>query len=96
LVIDLGKTRKIAGFRYLPRQLGYGGQFAKTEFFVSENARDFGDKPAAETTFTASKRAQAADCPLPVSGRYVLVRVMSEIRGKPIAAAAEIGVVQAP
>ncbi len=96
LVIDLGKTRNIAGFRYLPRQIGYNGQFADTEFYVSEDAGHFPQTPAAKVTFGAPKCAQAADCAQPVSGRFVLVRILSELRGKPGASAAEIAILQTP
>lgn len=93
LVIDLGRSRKISGFRYLARQLGSVGAFAKTEFFVSDHAEDFGARPAAKATFVDVKVAQSANCPKPVTGRYVLVRMLSEINGKPNGTAAEIGVV---
>ena len=94
LVIDLGKMRTIAGFRYLARQKGDVGQFAETEFYVSDDAEAFGDQPAVKVTFQPVKSVQAADCTKPVSGRYVLVRVLYEINGKPNGTAAEIGVVE--
>ena len=93
LVIDLGKTRKITGFRYLAEQLGDVGQFAETEFYVSEDPESFGTQPAAKATFGVTKAPQAADVAEHVSGRYVMVKVLSEINGKPNATAAEIGVV---
>ncbi|MFT5470528.1 MAG: hypothetical protein ACI8UO_005657 [Verrucomicrobiales bacterium] len=95
LVIDLGKTRTIAGFRYLARQKGDVGQFAETEFYVSDDAESFGNEPTLKTTFQPVKSAQSANCAKPVSGRYVLVRVVSEINEKPNATAAEIGVIEA-
>ncbi len=96
LVIDLGKTRRITGFRYLARQLGEVGAFADTQFHVSESPDDFKGEPAARATFTNRKSSQAADCEKPVTGRYVLVRMLSEINGKPNGTAAEIGIVEAP
>lgn len=95
LVVDLGKTRTITGFRYLARQRGDVGQFAETEFYVSNDAETFGDHPAAKAAFRAVKSSQAADCRAPIAGRYVLVRVLSSLDGKPNATAAEIAVVQA-
>ena len=95
LVIDLGRSRNIGGFRYLPRQIGYIGHLANTEFRVSDDPSRFPDAPNAQASFTSSKAVQSADCKTPVSGRFVLVRVLSEINGKPIAAAAEIAVIQA-
>ena len=96
LVIDLGKTRNIAGFRYLPRQIGYNGHLSETEFYISDSAENFPPAPAAKVVFSALKCSQAADCPHPVQGRFVLVRVLSEIRGKPGASIAEVAIVQAP
>ena len=93
LVIDLGKTREISGFRYLARQLGSVGVFANTEFFVSDSPEKFGKTPAAKATFTDVKSVQAANCQKPTKGRYVLVRMLSEINGKPNGTAAEIGVI---
>lgn len=96
MVIDLGKTRRVAGFRYLARQLGYGGQFGSTEFHVSNDPALFPDPPAVAVAFSGVKQVQKADCPVPVSGRYVRVRVLSEVHGKPAATAAEIAVLEAP
>lgn len=93
LIIDLGKSRSVTGFRYLARQLGHVGVFADTEFYVSENSKIFGTEPAVKVTFKDVKTAQSIDCPKPVRGRYVLVRMLTEINGKPNGTAAEIGVV---
>lgn len=94
LVIDTGRKRAIVGFRYLAAQLDDRGQFAKTEFHVSDDPENFPAEPAARAAFIATKSPQAADCSSPVSGRYVLVRVLSEIDGKPSVTAAEIGIVE--
>ncbi|MHC4403584.1 MAG: sulfatase-like hydrolase/transferase [Planctomycetota bacterium] len=93
LVIDLGAVCEVRGFRYLARQdSGWNGTFAETEFFVSESADTF-DNPVAKETFQKLRTSQDADCGKPVRGRYVRVRVLSEVNGKPWASAAEIGVV---
>lgn len=96
LVLDLGKTRRVSGFRYLPRQSGYNGLLGETEFFVGDNPADFSGQPAARGMFSLNKCAQAADCPSPVSGRYVLVRVLSMCRGTNTASIAELAVVESP
>jgi copper chaperone CopZ len=93
LVIDLGKTREVTGFRYLARQLGSVGVFANTEFYVSNSFENFGKTPAAKTTFTDVKTVQSVNCEKPHQGRYVLVRMLSEINGKPNGTAAEIGII---
>lgn len=93
LVIDLGKSYEIEGFRYLARQDGgWNGAFAKTEFYISETADSFGD-PVLTTTFKKLKPAQAADLETPQQGRYVKIRILSEVNDGPWASAAEIGVI---
>ena len=94
LVIDLGKAYDISGFRYLARQDGgWNGAFAKTEFYLSDSAEQFPTDPVATTTFAKEKTAQALDLEKPVSGRYVKVRVLSEVNGKDWGSAAEIGII---
>ena len=93
LVMDLGSTYEIRGFRYLARQdSGWNGAFAKTEFYVSSSSDTFG-KPTAKATFKKVRLSQAADCEKPVRGRYVLVRILSEVNNGPWASAADIGVI---
>jgi arylsulfatase A-like enzyme len=93
LVIDLGAVYQVHGFRYLARQdAGWNGAFAETEFFVGESPDAFAE-PAVRTTFEKVRAAQAANCKQPVEGRYVRVRVLSEVNAKAWASAAEIGVV---
>jgi len=93
LVLDLGKTREIKGFRYLARQdTGWNGAFAKTEFYVSDSPDNF-DKPAVTATFKKQRTPQTADCKKPARGRYVLVRILSEVNNGPWASAADIAVV---
>jgi hypothetical protein len=93
LVIDLGFVYEIRGFRYLARQDGgWNGAFAETEFSVSNDADTFGE-PVAQATFQKVRGPQAADCDAPVQGRYVRVRVLSEVNENPWASAAEIGVI---
>jgi arylsulfatase A-like enzyme len=93
LVIDLGKVREIRGFRYLARQDGgWNGAFVKTEFSVSDSSDVFSD-PVAKATFKKIRTAQSADCQKPVRGRYVLVRILSEVNRNAWGSAAEIGII---
>jgi hypothetical protein len=95
LVIDLGSTRKVSGFHYLARQDGgWNGAFGKTQFFLSDSPKKFGE-PVLETTFAKVRKPQTAKLEKPVEGRYLLVRVLDEINGNPWASAADIGVIQA-
>jgi len=92
LVIDLGQPATIRGFRYLARQdVGWNGAVAKCEFFVSDSPNEFGSA-VATPEFTKSKKSQETACE-PVKGRYVLLRVLSEVNGGPWASVAELGVV---
>ena len=96
LVIDLGATHRVAGFRYLARQDGgWNGAFAKTEFYVGNSPTDFGS-PAVKVTFTKDRKVQSAGCGKPVRGRYVKVRVLSEVNGEAWGSAADIGVIGKP
>ncbi len=91
LVIDLGRPRTVRGFRYMARQdAGWNGTFARCEFSVSDSPDEFPD-PAVAPTLKKVKELQEVTCE-PVKGRYVLVRILSEINGNPWASAAEIGV----
>jgi arylsulfatase A-like enzyme len=93
LVVDLGVAVEIRGFRYLARQdSGWNGAFAETEFYVGDTP-DAGGEPVVRATFAKTRNPQAADCPEPTRGRYVRVRVLSEVNGNPWASAAEIGVI---
>lgn len=93
LVIDLGKVYKVEGFLYLARQDGgWNGAFATTEFSVSNSPTDF-PATAIKATFGKTRTQQSADLKAPVSGRYVRVKVLSEVNGNPWASAAEIGVI---
>lgn len=95
LVIDLGKERKIGGFYYLARQdNGWNGAFAETEFYVSNSENDFPEKPHAVTTFQKEKLAQRLDC-AEVSGRYILIRNLSEVSGNAFGSAADLAVIEA-
>jgi len=96
LVIDLGAIYSISGFRYLARQDGgWNGSFAETEFYVSNSPDEF-PSCAAKATFTKDRKAQSATCGKPVRGRYVKVRVLSEVNGEAWGSAADIGVIGKP
>ena len=92
LVVDLGESATIRGFRYLARQdCGWNGAVAKYEFFVSDSSAEFGT-PVATSEFKKLKTSQEVSCK-PVKGRFVLLRVLSEVNGGPWASVAELGVV---
>lgn len=93
LVIDLGATYNIEGFRYLARQdESWNGAFAKTEFSVGDNPKKF-RAPVAKKTFIKERGPQSVDCRSNVSGRYVRIRILSEVNKAQFASAAEIGII---
>jgi hypothetical protein len=92
LVIDLSGEHTIRGFRYLARQdAGWNGTVAQCEFYVSSDGKEFG-KPVCRITFPKTKEPQEVKWS-PLKGRYVLLRIVSEVNGGPWASAAELGVV---
>ena len=92
LVIDLGSVRTIRGVRYLARQVGgWNGTLAKCELQVSASATEFGEKPLA-LSFEKVREAQEVTFE-PLSGRFVRLRILSEVNGGPWASIAEIGII---
>ncbi len=92
LVVDLGRDREILGVRYLARQDGgWNGAVAKCEFYVGDSLNQT-DKLVAKTTFKKTRAAQQVDWK-PVHGRFVRLRILSEVNGGPWASIAELGVI---
>lgn len=92
LVLDLGAVYTVTGFRTLTRQdAGWNGAFKACEFYVSNDPDTF-EHPVLKTEFKKDKQPQQVTCP-PTQGRYVRIKVLSEVNDGPWASAAEIGVV---
>lgn len=92
LVLDLGKSRTVKGLRYLARQdNGWNGAFKHCEFYVSNDPDNF-VKRTARKRFKKVKTPQEAEW-RPVKGRYVLIKIISEINDGPWASASEIGII---
>ena len=70
---------------------GWNGTLGKCEFYVGNSPDEFGDAVATHT-FTKSRKAQDAKCPA-TKGRYVRLRVLSEVNGNAWASIAELGVI---
>ncbi|MEO1982602.1 MAG: discoidin domain-containing protein, partial [Fuerstiella sp.] len=95
LVIDLGKGYEVRGFRYLARQDGgWNGAIKNCEISISTSSDKF-DGPVTKATFRKTKQAQEIVCE-PVRGRFVRVRVLSEVNGGPWASISELGIVGQP
>lgn len=92
LVVDLGTNCVIRGFRLLARQdSSWNGAIKDCEFYVSSDPDEFGG-PVAKATLEKSKKAQDVACD-PVEGRYVRLRVLSEVNGGPWASLSELGII---
>ena len=92
LVIDLGSSHSIRGLRYLARQDGgWNGAIGKCEIFVGQSGSDFA-KPVAQTTFKKTPESQEVTFNK-VKGRFLMIRVLSEVNRGPWASIAEIGVI---
>jgi hypothetical protein len=90
LQIDLGGVHSISGFRYLPRQDAPYGRVAAYEFFVSMDGVTWGSS-VTSGAFQNTVQEQQASFNSKM-GRYVRLRVVSEVGGHPWAAVAEINV----
>jgi arylsulfatase A len=89
IVVDLGGVRRIRGFRYQPRtDGGANGTIRDYEFYVSDDPDQFGE-PVAKGSFERATYEQEVLF-AETQGRYVRLRSLSEINGKPFACVAEI------
>jgi hypothetical protein len=95
LVIDLGGSYNVRGFRYLPRQDGSpDGTVARFSFYVSEDEEDWGEAVAAGTF---SRDAAEKEVVFQERmGSFVRLVAHSEIHGKPWTSIAEITVLRTP
>jgi HEAT repeat protein len=90
LVVDLGHVRELEGLLYVPRQNSSNGRVRDFEIRTSIDGRSFGSAVASgswpnDPTFKY----------VPISGppaRYVQLRGLNEVEGRPIMSAAEVSV----
>ena len=85
--VDLGALRAINGFSYLPRQNGVNGRIANYELYAARFKGQF-KKPIIKGTFKNDSEWQRIKFPTQWS-RYLRIKILSEINGKPYATAAE-------
>lgn len=93
LILDLGKPMEVEGFRYLARQDGrWNGAFSDTEFTVSDSPDQFPTSQL-KITFKKTNLVQSANLDTPIPGRYIKIKILSEINGRPWASAADLGII---
>lgn len=91
-VLDLGAPRDVRGIRYLARQDGgWNGAIANFEIFLSDSPIDF-TAPVATGEFAKSREAQDSNFDKS-TGRYLLLKILSEVNDGPWASIAELGVI---
>ena len=91
--IDLGAVYPVGGFSYLPRQDAYTvGNIGDYEFYVSEDGTQWGD-PVANGNFADSKTEKEVLFNSK-NGRYVRLRIITEVSGDPNCAVAELNILQ--
>ena len=90
IVIDLGKSTKVSGVRYLARQdAGWNGAIGRFEISVSDSLDQFSNV-AFQGSFKKVRDSQEFRFDVQV-GRYVRLKTLSEVNRGPWASIAEIG-----
>ena len=93
--INLGVTRNVAGFGYLPRQDGSTvGMISRYEFYVSTDGVSWGAAVASGTF--PSGAAEKKILFSPKLGRYVRLRALTEVNGRQWTSVAEMNVLGLP
>jgi len=89
--IDLGQAYNVGGLRYLPRQDGgINGTIAQYEIYVSANGTNWATA-VAKGNFNNNTLEKEVTFPL-TNARYVRLKALKEVNGKPWTSAAEINV----
>ena len=95
LVIDYGKTLNMASVLYVARGDGNNnGRIRDYEVYASEDPQRWGS-PVAKGRFSRREVEQSIEFPHPVKARYLKFVALSEERGQPFAAVAELEVTEA-
>lgn len=91
IVINLGASYAVAGFRYQPRNDGNpNGRIGGYEFYVSTDGSSWGAAVASGTFANTGSEQQVSFTAK--TGRYVRLRALSEVNGQPWTAVAELNV----
>ena len=93
LMLDLGTSQSIQGFRYLPRQDGgTNGHIAQFEFHISADGVNWGN-PLASGFFPNNASEKEVLFPA-ASGRFIRLRALSDGDGGGFCAVAELKLIQ--
>jgi hypothetical protein len=92
IVIDLGRTQTISGFRYMPRQDGgTNGRVKNYEFYVSQDGVNWGS-PVSQGAFADTADPTSVHFDSAAKAHYIKFRALSEQHRQKYASAAEIDV----
>jgi cellulose synthase operon protein C len=94
LVVDLGSARPIEGLLYVPRQDSPNGRVRDFEVCVSQDGKTWG-APVATGRWENDPTFKYVALPT-TTARYVALRGLSEVEGRPVMSAAELVVEAAP
>jgi len=94
LVIDLAKELNVGAVVYTARRGIPNGNIKDYEIYVSNDPKTWG-APAAKGSFRRNAQEQTIRLSQPVKGRYLKLVALSEQRGQPFAAVAELDVIEA-
>ncbi|MCX4785156.1 MULTISPECIES: DUF6461 domain-containing protein [unclassified Streptomyces] len=90
--IDMGSSKTIAGFAYLPRQDGsINGRVGQYEFYVSSDGTTWGS-PVATGTFADDSSRKTVGFP-PTATRYIRFRALTAVDGGPYTTCATLSVI---
>jgi hypothetical protein len=91
LTLDLKKPVRVRGLTYLPRQDMTNGRIARFELYASVDGMSWG-QPLASGQWLDDAVAKTVRLNEAVEARFLKLVALSEVRGQPFAAAAEIDV----
>lgn len=86
---DLGRSREVTGFSYLPRTGCPNGTIKDYALHISDDYDDFG-KSVIAGAFQHGNKKNVVQFNRPVTGRYIKLIALSEVNGRPWASIAEI------
>jgi HEAT repeat protein len=94
LVVDLGSPRRVEGLLYVPRQDSPNGRVKDFEIRLSNDGKAW-SRPLATGSWPNEPGFQYVALPVQTA-RYVQLRGLSEVEGRPVMSAAEITVESTP
>lgn len=89
--LDLGSALSVCGLVYLPRQGQDNGRIARYEVYASADGKDWG-QPLAKGEFPNDSEPQKVEFGKIVTARYLRLRALSEVSGRPWTSVAELSV----